>query len=311
MNKKKVVTIGGGTGTFQLLKGLKNYNIDLTAVVNMADDGGSSGKLRDEMGVLPPGDIRRALVALSDDAKMLRELFEYRFENNNGDHSLGNLILAALEKITGDHGKAIKQASEILNLKGKVLPVTIQETNIFAELENGRVLQGQTEVSYSKTDAKIKRVFLDPLVNIYEETEKAILDADVIVICPGDLYGSLIPNLLVNGMKEAIQNSNAKIVYVCNIVGKNKTENFKASDFVREIERYLDKKIDSVVLNTKKPTEKLLNDYRMENSSFVEADLDDSYEIVKGEFSNEVWSEIKTILRHDSEEISRVLMGMI
>jgi len=311
MNKKKVVTIGGGTGTFQLLKGLKNFDINLTAIVNMVDDGGSSGKLRDEMGVLPPGDIRRALIALSDDTKMLRQVFEYRFNGHAEDHSLGNLILAALEKITGDHGKAVKQASDILNLRGKVLPVTTSKTNLFAELEDGSLIAGQSDVSYLKTESKIKRVFLDPEVSAYGETIKSILEADMVVICPGDLYGSIIPNFLVKGVKEAIKNCNAKICYVCNLVTKEGNENFKSSDFVGEIEKYCGRKMDKILLNTKKPGKKVMDTYYdLEKSKFVEIDLDEE-RIIKGEFLTEVWSDVKTILRHDPDVISEVLVSLL
>jgi len=224
---KKIVTIGGGTGHYTILRGLKNYDVNLVAIVSVVDNGGSSGKLRMEFGILPPGDIRNCLLALAEDIRLgdLKDLFNYRFqgEGSLANHNLGNLILTALTHKYGDVGQAIKAASNILGIGGEVLPVSVDNTNIHAETFSGKKLKGQLEVSYPDKNEKIKSVWLEPQANIYRESANAIRQADLIVICPGDLYGSIIPNFLVKGFKEVIQRSNAKIIYVCNLVTKQGT----------------------------------------------------------------------------------------
>lgn len=312
---KKVVTIGGGTGHYTLLRGLKNYDVDLTAIVSVVDDGGSSGELRVDFGILPPGDIRNCLLALANDIKLkdLMDLFDYRFPKSNSslsNHNLGNLILTALTHKHGDIGNAIKAASNILNISGKVLPVSVDNSDVYAETADGKKLKGQVEVSYPHKDKKIEKIWLMPESNIYKETAEAIRDADLIVIAPGDFYGSILPNFLVKGIKEAIQESRAKIVYVCNLVTKQGTHGFKANDFVKEIEKHLNKKIDFVICNTKKPTQKIIDKYKEEDSFFVEPDLEGK-NIIKDELLEEL--EINNLItaRHNPEKTARLIMGLI
>ncbi len=312
---KKIVTIGGGTGHYTLLRGLRNYDAEITSIVSVVDDGGSTGKLRSEFGILPPGDLRNCLLALSDESyiKELRDLFDYRFSNGSlSNHSLGNLILTALSDIQGDIGEAVKSASKILKITGKVLPVSIDNTHLYAETDEGERLSGESKISYPGKTAKIKKLWLKPEAFIYRKAAQEIRNTDLIVICPGELYGSIIANFLVKGVKDAIKDSNAKIVYVCNLVTKQGTYGFKASNFVNAIENYLGKKIDYVVCNTRKPTKKVVDKYKEEDSFFVEPDLDqDGRNVIKGELLNELKIEGIMTARHDPEKISKIIVGLL
>lgn len=312
---KTIVTIGGGTGSYTVLRGLKNYTSSLEAVVSMADDGGSSGELRDEFGVLPPGDVRRCLIALADDSRSdtLRRLFEYRLDGKNQNHNLGNLIMIALESIKGSPVLAIKEAERILNITGRVLPVTIDKTTLYAELENGDVIKGESNISYQKIKSRVKRLWNEPQAFIYRETQEALENAGMIVICPGDLYGSILPNFLVEGTIEAIKNSHAKKVFVCNLVTKRYVEDFTAKDFLGEIEKHLGKDVlDYAVVNTKKPSEDVVKKYEDEGLSFVEPDIEDShYKVIRDEFLTEVQSESKRIARHDPQKLAKAIMGLV
>ena len=311
---KKIVTIGGGTGHYTLLKGLKNYDVDITAIVNIVDSGGSSGKLRMDFGVLPPGDIRNCLIALTDDSKMkdLADLFAYRFdgEGNGLNHNLGNLIITALSKKYGDIAKATKVAGKILGIKGEVLPVSINNTHLFAESYSGKIYEGEENVSYIPKSEKVKRVWLEPDAFLYSDAAKAIRNADLIIISSGELYGSIIPNFLVKGLSDAIKDSEGKLVYVCNLVTKQGSYEFKASDFVKTIKSYLGKDMDYVICNIKRPTQKIVDKYKAEESFFVEPDLTDE-NIIKAELLTEQESGDKIVARHDPEKLSRLIMEIL
>ncbi len=314
---KKIVVIGGGSGTFMLLKGLKKYTLNLTSVVTMFDSGGSTGKLRDEFGYLPPGDIRRGILALSPesaDTRILRELFNYRFTKGNSleGHNFGNILLTALKDITGDELAAVEEASRLFNIKGKVLPVTLDNCQLCAELENGEIIFGETNIDIPKhnPDVKIKRIFLNKKAHILPDVIEKLLDADVIVIGPGDLFSSLIPNLLVEGMTEAIKNSPAKKVFVCNVMTKyGETNKFSASDFLENLEGYLGKGvIDYFIINDKKCSKDLLANYAEENAEQVEIDNNlerNDVKIIKGDFIHEV-----EIVRHDSNKIAKAIIEL-
>ena len=305
--RKKITTIGGGTGQYMLLRGLKKYDIELTAVVSMVDDGGSSGKLRDEFGVLPPGDLRRCLVALSRESKVLRKLFEYRL----GEDCVGNIIIASLEEIVGKENY-IQEAARILNTFGQVLPITVNPAVLYAQTDNNRQLNGQLEVSYNVVkEERIKRIWLEPQALIFPQTAQAIKDSDLIVISPGDLYGSILPNFLVKGVREAIHNSKAQIVYVCNLVTKQGTYNFKASDFIGEIEKYLERKIDYIILNSKEPTKRVVDKYKGEESLFVETDVENlGKKIIKDNLLVEFESNGKIIARHNPALTAKLIMEL-
>jgi uncharacterized cofD-like protein len=309
---KKIVVIGGGTGIFNVLQGLKDYPYKISAVVSMADDGGSTGFLREEFGILPPGDIRRALIALSSsDKKILSELFNYRFQQGKGlaGHSLGNLLLTALERICGNFGDAVKEACRILNVRGNVIPVTLEKTRLYARLENGVVIKGETNIDIPKHDGRLRisDVFLKPKVHANPEAREAILEADFVVLGPGDIFTSLIPNLLVLGIKEALEKSHARLVYILNIMTKfGETYKFAASDFIKTIEKYLGKKrINYCIVNTQRPQEELLSLYRSEQDEPVVFDKENFpryIRILEGRFLRR-----GRFLRHDPKKLAAKL----
>lgn len=281
LSDKKIVVIGGGTGVFTVLTGLKNYYKNLTAVVTMADDGGSTGILREEFGILPPGDIRRALIALSNsDNNILSQLFAYRFSEGRGlnGHTFGNLMITALERITGDFNKAIVEAGKILSVEGTVLPVTLTRTTLEAELENGAIIRGEANIDAPSHDGnlRIKRVWLTPEPELNPEVKKIIAEADAIIIGPGDLYTSIAPNLLVKGMREALGKTAAKIIYVVNLMTKfGETTNFKTSDFLRVIESHIGVGVLAyIIINNKQPSPARFKPYAHEKSSMVEIDIE-------------------------------------
>jgi uncharacterized cofD-like protein len=309
INMQKIVTIGGGTGHFQILRGLKNYECGITAIVNVSDDGGSSGKLRDEYGILPPGDARQCMVALADEdeSKLLRDMFSFRFKDG---HNLGNLMITALAGISGSSAQAIKDASKLLNIKGNVLPVTTDDVILHGETFDGKILKGQTEVSYPKDkNSTIKRIFNVPEAFLYKEAGEAIRNADKIVICPGELYGSILPNFIVGGVREALQESKAKKIYVCNLFTKEGSYNFKAGDFVREIEKYAGIKIDKIIIGISRPSVDALRKYLGENSKLVEDNLGSDERVIRGDYAAEYPSAEKTLLRHVPEKIARAIMA--
>lgn len=312
---KKIVVIGGGTGVFTVLTGLKKYFDNLTAVVTMADDGGSTGVLREEFGILPPGDIRRALVALaSSDNRKLAQLFNYRFLEGTGlsGHSFGNLMITALERVTGNFEQAIVEAGRILNIQGRVLPVTLKKTLLCAKLENGQVIKGESNIDIPKHDGRLKidKVWLDPEAVINPAAQKAILAADAIIIGPGDLYTSLIPNLLARGMKQALRKTKGKKIYFVNLMTKfGETNGFRASDFVKVIEGHLGSDIlNYVVINKTRPTAMRFRPYVKEKSEFVDPDTDN----IKGPTSI-ITGLIRKhgFVRHDPEKIAEVIKILI
>jgi len=312
---KKIVVIGGGTGCFTVLSGLKKYPVELSAIVTMADSGGSTRILREEFGILPPGDVRQALVALSQSEKLLADLFAYRFkEGGLKGHSFGNLLITALERIKGNFEKAIEEAGKILNIKGKVIPVTLQNTNLCAILENDQIIEGEENIDVPKhnPNLKIEKVYLKPQVKANKRAIKAILRADLIIIGPGDLYTSIIPNLLVKGIPEALKKSKGKKVYVCNLMTKlGETNNFTGSDFVREIEKYLKGKIlDYVIFNNKKPSPSRIEKYEKEGAQFVKYDKKDfreaKFKIIAGNFLRK-----RGFIRHDPQKLAKVLLRIL
>jgi len=329
MLKKNVVTIGGGTGSFMLLSGLKKYPINLSAIVSMADDGGSTGVLRDELGVLPPGDVRQCLVALSQSSETLRNLMNYRFKNGGlKGHSFGNLFLSALEKINKNFEKGVKEASKILNIKGEVIPVTGKDTNLYVLLKNGKLLKGENKINHNFEIEKIgiKKIFLNPRAKANAKALDKIRRADLIVIGPGNHYCSILPNFLVSGVSEAIKKSKARVVYNCNLVNKNgHTENFDLDDYVKSIEKYIGvSRIDFVTFNSKNPNPKLIKKYEMKKDSLIklneEKNKKRSFEIIKEDILKDkeiIYAKadrianIRSFIRHDSEKLAKVIMKIL
>lgn len=275
MSKKKVVVLGGGNGSAVCLEGLKNYTdkIELSAIISMSDSGGSSGKLRREFSTLPPGDIMRAILSLSKyDYQTLRQIFyKPRFQNAGklDSHNLGNLFLTLTSQFAGNFVYALDALSQSVEAKGKVYPVTLDNIDLIAELEDGTVIR--TEAFIDNPDynrgLKIKKVWLEPECKALPEAEQAIIDADIIVLSPGSLYTSIIATLLPNGIKEAIDKSKAKIVYVAGNAYRldGETGPEKLSEMVEHLERYLPRKIDLVIHNNFKAKKRLLHFYKQKN----------------------------------------------
>jgi uncharacterized cofD-like protein len=278
--KRKVTVIGGGTGSFSLLQGLRHFEqLELRSIVTMMDSGGDSGRLRDEFGVLPPGDIRRCLVALSEEGPLMRELFSFRFSDPplEGRH-FGNLFFLALTKILGTEKEAIEAIGRILKIRGQVIPITLESVHLHAELSDGQVLVGEANIDVPKHDARIPvaRVYLSPEPQPNPDALAAIADSDVIVFAPGDLYTSTIANLVVPGVPEAIRGSRAHLVYVLNLMTKyGETNGYAASAHVAELARYARRVPDAVLVHAGAFPSELLARYRAEHAHQVRVDTDE------------------------------------
>ncbi len=318
MKDKNIVVIGGGTGIFTVLSGLKKYPVKLSAVVSMADDGGSTKVLREEFGILPPGSVRPALVALSDSEEKIANLFNYRFTQGSlKNHNFGNILITALTEMYGDFEKAITEAGKLLNIKGRVIPSTLDNARLFAQLENGQIIKGETNIDIPKHNGrlKIKKVYLKPRCKANKQALKAISKADLIIIGPGDLYTSIIPNLLVKGIPQAIRKSKAKKIYICNLMTKfGETNNFKGKDFVETIEKYLGKNVlNYVVFNNKKPSKARIAKYEKEKANFVEYNKKDfsspqkqNFQIIEGNFLR-----TRGFIRHCPEKLAKTIMKIL
>ena len=324
--KRNVVTIGGGTGSFVVLSGLKNYEIDLNAIVTMMDSGGSTGKLRDQLGVLPPGDLRQALVALSEASDIWRKLFTYRFEAGDlKGHNFGNIFLSAIEKITDSNQEAIDRAADILQTSGRVIPITFDKCTLCAEYEDGSVIEGESNIDENeKAGIRIRNIFLKPPANINLEAKRALERANALIFGPGDLYTSILPNLLVSGVQETLQYVKAKKVFVVNLMTKvGQTEGFKVSDFINEIEKYLGEgSLNYVVVNSKKPSDDLINRYKEVDKVLpVEDDVGGTYRrarIIRANilsdyaYDKSSSDDLKrSLIRHDPDKLAKVLYKII
>ncbi|MBC8101242.1 MAG: YvcK family protein [Cytophagales bacterium] len=320
----RIVVIGGGTGLSTLLRGLKRHTANLTAVVTMTDDGGSSGLLQRQMagGMLPPGDIRNCLVALADAEPLMQELFQYRFETKDdtdglSGHSFGNLLIAAMADITGDFEQAIEKTSSILAIRGRVLPSTVESVMLVGEMADGREVTGETSIAHDP--AAIQHIKLCPdAPKPPLEVIEAIRTADVIVMGPGSVFTSVIPNLLVREIAQAIATSRAPKVYVCNVMTQpGETDGFAASDHVRAIEEHAQRHplpdgqqrvMDFVLVNTARPSdEELLARYKKTGSQFVEPDVAEiaamGYKPITGSFISE-----SAVVRHDPEKLAKAIL---
>ncbi len=313
----KIVVVGGGTGLSTLLTGLKQKTSNITAIVTVADDGGSSGRLREEFGVLPPGDIRNCLVALADSEDLLGALFQFRFEEGEGlrGHNLGNLFITALSKVTGDFARAIKESSKVLAIRGNVFPATLQTVKLVAKRENGRETAGESRIREER-ESPIERLFLEPSeCKATQESIEAIREADAIVLGPGSLYTSVMPNLLIKGIKEEVLKSKAAKIYICNVMTEGgETEHFSVSDHVRAIIKHTGLGIiDFCVANTSRIPKQLYEKYKLENKYPVEiSDRDEKWlkrekiKLVKAHIAG-----IKEFVRHDSEKLSDVIIDIL
>jgi uncharacterized cofD-like protein len=330
MSKKKIVCLGGGTGVSVILAGLKKYPLDLTAIVTMFDSGGSSGKLRKELGILPLGDIRQCLVALSNESN-LTNLFHYRFSKGTlKGHNLGNLLIAAAIKITGGLEKAIDKITKILNIKSKVVPVTLEKADIIALLKNNKKIKEEEKIINCPQISKIgvKKLFLEPQVKANPKAISAIKNADLIIIAPGKFYTSILPIFLVKGISEAVRKSRAKKVFICNLMTQvGNTDSFSVKDFLTILEKYLGKDvIDYVIFNTGKLSTTQIKEVRkvfpkadfikydknlLTRKNFIGADvidrkirkLDPTDVLVKG-------ANKRTMILHDSNKLAKILLKL-
>lgn len=307
----KIVAIGGGTGLSMLLRGIKKYTNNITAVVTVGDDGGSSGRLREDMGILPPGDIRNCIAALADDDDLITELFQYRFKNGEGleGHSFGNLFLTALCAITGNMVKAVRESSNVLNIRGVVLPATLDDMKLAAEFEDGTIVKGESNIPEAHN--KIKKLFTEPSVcKALPEVLDAIMNADLIILGPGSLYTSVIPNLLVAGIVEAIESSNAKKIYVCNIMTQpGETDNYSVASHVNALISHAKGKkiIDAVLVNNSLP-ENISEGYAKTGSIPVRLDMENIAPIGVSVVSQKLIEENKQgLVRHSSNRVARAV----
>ncbi len=310
----KIVVIGGGTGLSTLLQGIKEFTSNITAIVTVADDGGSSGRLRDQFNVLPPGDIRNCLVALADAEPLMRNLFQYRFEGNSefSGHSFGNLFILAMSKVTnGDFEKAVKESSKILAIRGSVIPSTLQKVTLVAEYEDGSKTFGETKISQGKSP--IKNVRLEPPDSSpTQEAIEAINQAEAIILGPGSLYTSVIPNLLIEGIKEAVVKSRAIKIYVCNVMTQpGETDNYSARDHLNAIIKHTHSDmVNYCIVNTAKPPEDLLLRYKEESAFPVETDVPAIKNMgIKVIQSNLISA--KDYVRHDPQKLARAIMNLV
>jgi uncharacterized cofD-like protein len=324
VKKKKVVTvIGGGTGTYVVLSGLKPYDINLGVIVSMMDSGGSTGRLRDQLGVLPPGDLRQCLVALSEAPLLWRQLFLYRFASGDMQgHNFGNIFLSTLEKVATNYDQVIKHASFILKTKGEVIPVTFAKTNLCVQYNNGKIIKGEGKIdedNYEKS--RIKRAFLEPKASANPKAINRLKKSNYIIIAPGDLYTSIIPVLLVTGVKKIISRLPAKIIYVMNLMTKSgQTSNYSAQDHLYDLEKYLGRHIDVVVLNKEKIAPEILKWYSKNQEKAVKLDKAPKIkaQIIKANIIDNVITHqnkadklTRSILRHHPKKLAQVLIKLI
>ena len=308
----KIVAIGGGTGLSNLLRGLKDYSANITAIVTVADDGGSSGRLRREMGVLPPGDIRNCVAALADSEKLITELFQHRFESGTGltGHSFGNLFLTAMTEVTGDLEQAIAASSKVLAVRGQVLPATLEDVNLWAELEDGRLVRGESNIT--KAGGRIARFGCtpsDPLA--LPRALQAIREADLIAIGPGSLYTSVIPNLLVPEIAEAIARTAAPRIYICNIMTEpGETLGYSVSDHIRAIDTVCHRPLfDAVLVQKRSPSAQALIRYAQRQAHPVDLDREAVRETGRELVSADIMAEGEAgQVRHHSQRLARAIL---
>ena len=312
INKPAIVVIGGGTGLSVLLKGLKRYTSRITAMVTVSDDGGSSGRLRSELGVLPPGDIRNCLVALAETETLMNKVFQHRFLQGGSlqGHNLGNLLLVAMTEITGDFISAIREVSKVLAVRGKVLPATLEPVILGGIMADGNRVMGETAIR--DYQASIKEIFLIPECGPLPETLEAINEADAIIIGPGSLYTSIIPNLLVKGIIEAIASSRAPKFYISNIMTEQgETDELTAADHLKVIQKHTGKQIiDYAVVNSGKIDEERLKRYKEEKAVPVKSSSDEIAKMGINIIERDLVSDTE-VAWHDADKLARVILGKI
>ncbi len=321
---KKVTVLGGGTGTYVVLSGLKKHNLDLAAIVSMMDSGGSTGRLRDQLEVLPPGDLRQCLVALSEAPELWRKLFLYRFEKGDlKGHNFGNIFLSALEKVSDDYKTVIETANYVLQTKGQVIPVTIEKAHLSVEYESGIKLKGEGIIDEDNPErSRIVKAYLEPEVHANPDAIDRIAESDYIVVGPGDLYTSIIPVLLVGKIRSALKKSNAKIIYIMNLMTKaGQTSNYTGQDFVKDITSYLGREPEYIIAHEGSIPKMILDWYASHTEHPVKIDINkDNFKgtIIEDDVISRSYNKASTadeltrsILRHDSDKLTELIMKII
>jgi len=310
----KIVTIGGGTGLSVLLTGLKEYTANISAIVTVADDGGSSGRIRQEFDILPPGDIRNCLVALADAPTLMRDLFQFRFDTNSElcGHSFGNLFITVMTRLTGDFEKAIKETSKVLALRGQVIPSTLNKVMLVAQHKDGSVTEGEDKIP--KAHLPINKVSLKPEASdATPDAIRAIKEARIIVLGPGSLYTSIIPNLLIGEIRDAVAASSAIKVYVCNVMTQpGETDGYSASDHIKVLVNHSNPRIlDYCIVNTGEISQEILKRYAHDNSYLVINDRkrieNMGYRVVE----DDVGIVEDDVVRHDAAKLAKIILGLI
>ena len=316
-NEAKVVVIGGGTGLSTMLRGLKQYTSHITAIVTVGDDGGGSGKLREDLGMLPPGDIRNCILALADTEPLMEDLLQYRFtEGSLKGQCFGNLFLAAMAGISENFEDAVQKMSSVLAVKGKVLPVTLDDMKLIAELENGEIIEGESKIPSEVIvrNTRIKKIAIKPIdAKPLEEAIKAINNADVIIMGPGSLYTSIIPNLLVKGIPEAICKSPAKKVYISNVMTQpGETDGFKVSNHLKVLMDYgVAENIDYVIANNGIIPPDIKEKYAKENAELVVLDYENISNLNVNVIEADRIKITKRYVKHNAEKLAELIIKNI
>jgi len=310
----KIVTIGGGTGLSVLLTGLKEYTANISAIVTVADDGGSSGRIRQEFDILPPGDIRNCLVALADAPALMRDLFQFRFDTNSElcGHSFGNLFITVMTRLTGDFEKAIKETSKVLALRGQVIPSTLNKVMLVAQHKDGSVTEGEDKIP--KAHLPINKVYLKPEASdATPDAIKAIKEARIIVLGPGSLYTSIIPNLLIREIRDAVAASSAIKVYVCNVMTQpGETDGYSASDHIKVLVNHSNPRIlDYCIVNTGEIPQEILKRYAHDNSYLVINDRKRTENMGYRVVEDDVGIVEDDVVRHDAAKLAKIILGLV
>jgi len=318
---KHIVTIGGGSGQFALLSGLRDLEgIRIRAVVSMVDSGGSTGRLRDEMGTLPPGDILKCVLALSPHREMARSILQKRFHSNRRlrGHNAGNMLLTMLSRYTGSFPEGVRALAEILDVRGSILPVTVSRATLVAELTDGTRIFGESAIDIPRGNQRerIRDVFMvphhDDTIAVYPPVLDAIQEADYILVGPGDLFTSIIPNLIVPGIREALGQTAARLYYVLNIMTKfGETRNFTAADFIGKLEEFTGRCIDGLICNSRRPGAEIRQRYREQKSDFVHIAPDELKAEGRSVYTADLLDTTGGIIRHDSKKLSALIRTLI
>lgn len=315
---KRITTVGGGTGTFVVLSGLKKKpDVELSAIVSVADDGGSTGRLRDAYGYLPPGDLRQALVALSEDETMLRALFMHRFSKGDlAGHNFGNLYLVALTEMLGSDVRALEEAARLLRIRGRVIPVSESPAVLCAEYD-GRCVEGQSVIQNNHEQGRVTRLYLKNTCPASDAACAALRESDIVVLGPGDIYTSTLANFVTNGLSESLAQSPARFVYVMNLFSTPESGSMTMRDYVRAVEQYVGRTPDVVVVNSTEPMKEAVEHYAARGQYMLVDDLGDDSRVMRTDVLSHLIIDKherdviqRSLIRHDADKLAEVIMGL-